>query len=57
MPQPVDKIGVIRFLGIINYLKKFLAKLAEENEYDELKNIVTLTEILRYYDVKNNITI
>ena len=27
---------------------------AEENEFNELKNIVTSTEILRYYNVKKD---
>ena len=78
MPPPIDKTGVRRFLGMINYLEKFLPKLAEktkelrkftekktvwqwgtaeENEFNYLKNIVTSTEILRYYDVKKDITI
>ena len=78
MPTQIDKTGVRRFLGMINYLDKFLPKLAdktkelrkltekktvwqwgtaEENEFNDLKNIVTSTEILRYYDVKKDITI
>ena len=78
MPEPKDKTGVPRFLGMIQYLEKCLPKLAdrthklrkltekkiswqwgpeEQSEFKDLKQLLTSTEILKYYDVNKNIVI
>jgi hypothetical protein len=78
MPKPVDVPGVMRFLGMIKYLAKFLPNLTEktkplrqltlndrewrwdsqhEDSFQTLKNAITKTPVLIYYDVKKEVTI
>ena len=78
MPELKDIIAVRRFLGMIQYLEKFLPRLSEytnilrrltekkiswhwtepkQKEFKELKELVTSTQILKYYNIKEDICI
>lgn len=78
MPAPTDVASVRRFLGMIQYLSKFLPGLADmtkplreltkkdilfewqeaqQNSFEELKKAVSDAPVLRYYDMKQDVTI
>ena len=78
MPKPTSKQGLMSLLGFINYLAKFLPKLAQVSQplrdlttknaqfvwssqhdkaFDEVKLLVTSQPVLRYYDVKEEVTL
>ncbi|RLJ22758.1 hypothetical protein DJ031_00290, partial [bacterium endosymbiont of Escarpia laminata] len=78
MPEPGDVTALKRFLGMVNYLSKYLPRLSEMTEplrrlddkdaefnwtnshtaaMDAIKQLVTKAPVLRYYDVKQPVTI
>lgn len=78
MPAPTDKAGVQRFLGLVQYLSKFLPNLSDMTKplreltqqdvewdwgdeqaraLDRLKDSVTRTPVLRYYNLEDEVTI
>ena len=78
MPAPTDVKGLKRFLGMVNYLAKFLPSLSDMTEplrrledrdvkwcwlkqhqqaFNNVKKALTKAPVLRYYDVKKEVTI
>jgi transposase InsO family protein len=78
MPKPTCKQEMMSLLGFINYLAKFLPKLAEvsqplrdlttknaqfvwssqhERAFTEVKRLVSNHPVLKYYDVKEEVTL
>ena len=78
MPSVVHKTGLQRFMGMLQYVSKFLPNLSTEsvplrklleknvlwnwtdthrNCYNRLKELVASSPVLKYYDVKNDVTI
>lgn len=78
MPEPEEKAGLLRFLGMLQYLAKFvpnfsdmsvlLRKLLEgdvawhweaeqQKSFEKLKMLVSKALVLRYFDVKKDITL
>lgn len=78
MPTPSDTKGLKRFLGMVNYLAKFLPLLSDMTEplrrledkdvewcwleqhqqaFNTVKQAIAKAPVLRYYDVKDEVTI
>ncbi|XP_060080411.1 uncharacterized protein K02A2.6-like [Ylistrum balloti] len=77
MPDPEDKAGLMRFIGMVQYVAKFIPNLAEvsaplrqllendvcwdwgqsqQNSYKRLKDLVSEAPVLKFYDVKQPVT-
>ena len=78
MPVPEDKPGVRRFVGLVQYLSKFMPKLSDmsaplrqlmkesnsfiwsstqQKAFDSIKMAMTQLPVLRFYDIKDAVTI
>lgn len=78
MEAPTDVTGLKRFLGMVNYLAKFMPHLSQDCEvlrqldrkevewdwspnhqlaFEKIKEKLTQTPVLRYYDLKKEVTI
>ncbi|XP_060083465.1 uncharacterized protein LOC132563689 [Ylistrum balloti] len=78
MPDPEDKAGLMRFMGMVQYVAKFIPNLAEvsaplrqllendvcwdwgqsqQNSYKRLKDLVSEAPVLKFYDVKQPVTL
>ena len=78
MPVPEDKPGVRRFVGLVQYLSKFMPKLSDltaplrqlmresnsfiwsstqQKAFDNIKKAMTQLPVLRFYDIKDAVTI
>ena len=65
LPQPTDKKSVERLLGFVKYLARFLPNLAEtvaplrklQAAFDRVKQLVTSTPVLKFYDVTEEATL
>lgn len=78
MPEPEDKAGLLRFLGMLQYLAKFVPNLSDvsaplrkllegdvawqweaeqQKSFEKLKMLVSKAPVLRYFDVKKDITL
>lgn len=70
-PAPKDKTELLRFMGMINYLAKFVPRMLEINEKDvdfkweqmqdecfnKLKKLVSEARVLRFYGISKPVTL
>ena len=78
MPIPKDRPGIRRFVGLVQYLAKFMPKLSDmtaplrkllkesnpfiwtsvqQKAFDSIKTAITKLPVLRFYDLKDAVTI
>ena len=66
MPAPTDRKGVMRLLGTVNYLSKFISNMSQvtepirlllETAFNQIKELLTSNLVLKYFDVSKPVTV